>query len=48
MLQQYQSKPDIIQLVESELLHSNLIVLVGGPSSGKSWLIKQLFCDEQI
>lgn len=37
------NKPDIIQLVKRELANGNLVVLVGGVCSGKSWLINQVF-----
>lgn len=40
--------PNFIQVVERELENGNLVVLLGGPCSGKSWLIAQIFDNEDV
>jgi ABC-type phosphate/phosphonate transport system ATPase subunit len=41
-------KPEIVLLVEREIKSANLVILIGGICSGKSWLINQLFSDTEI
>lgn len=40
--------PEIIGVLQRELKSANLVVLIGGPCSGKSWLIAQVVPNEAV
>lgn len=41
-------EPKLVALVKKDLQKGNLVVLLGGPCSGKTWLISQIFDDSSI
>ncbi len=48
MLPLSEKRAELLMVVEEELRNGNLVLVFGGPCTGKSWLINQLFDKQDV